>query len=123
MLVVENEPALAEAVSDALEDAGFLVDRAADGQAALECVRGRRYELVICDLRMPRLDGQAFYRAVAATTPGLSRKIVFVTGDVVTADAEAFLEQSGCRWLRKPYRLADLLRVVREVGAGRSAPT
>ena len=121
VLVVEDEPALAEAVGDALADAGFLVDRAPDGQAALECVRTRRYDLVICDLKMRRLDGQAFYRAVAGKVPGLSRRIVFVTGDVVAADAEAFLEDSGCRWLRKPYRLADLLRVAREVSTGRLA--
>ena len=118
VLLVENEPALAEAVSDALTDAGFLVDRAADGRTALERVRTRTYDLVICDLKMPRLDGRTFYRAVAGAAPGLSRRIVFVTGDVVAADAEAFLEDSGCRWLRKPYRLADLLRVAREVSAG-----
>ena len=117
VLLVEAEPALAEAVRDALKDAGFLVDRAADGQTALEQARTRTYDLVICDLKMPRLDGQAFYRAVAGTVPSLARRIVFVTGDVVTADAEAFLEESGCRCLRKPFRLADLLQVAREVSA------
>ena len=66
---------------------------------------------------MPRLDGQAFYRAVAGTVPSLTQRIVFVTGDVVTADAEAFLEESGCRWLRKPFRLADLLQAAREVSS------
>ncbi|MCE2539126.1 MAG: response regulator [Acidobacteria bacterium] len=117
VLLVEHEPALAEAVRDALKDAGFLVDGAPDGQTALEQARTRTYDLVICDLRMPRLDGQAFYQAVAGTVPSLTRRIVFVTGDVVTADAEAFLEESGCRWLRKPFRLADLLQVAREVSA------
>ena len=114
-LLVENETALAEAVSDALMDAGFLVDRAPDGQAALDRVRRRRYDVVICDLKMARLDGQAFYRAIADTTPFLSRRIIFVTDDVLAADAEAFIEESGCRWLRKPFRLADLLRAAREV--------
>ena len=121
VLVVEEEPALAEAVGDALADAGFVVDRLADGQTALERVGRQRYDLVICDLKMARLDGQAFYRAVASKAPGLSRRIVFVTGDVVAADTEAFLEDSGCRWLRKPYRLADLLRVAREISTGRLA--
>lgn len=119
VLLVENEPALAEAVSDALTEAGFLVDRAADGQTALERAGSRTYDLVVCDLKMPRLDGQAFHRAVADTMPGLSRRIVFVASGVVAADTEAFLEESGCPWLRKPYRLADLLRVAREVSSGR----
>ena len=40
---------------------------------------------------------------------------MFVTGDVAGTDAEQFLEDTGCRWLAKPFRLRDLLRVVREL--------
>lgn len=115
VLVVEDEPALAEAVSEALKDAGLVVDRAADGEAALARVRERTYDLIVCDLKMPRLDGMQFYRAIAAATPELARRVIFVTGDVAGTDAETFLESSGCRWLAKPFRLGDLLRSVREV--------
>jgi PAS domain S-box-containing protein len=115
VLVVEDEPALAAAVADALTDAGFSVDRAGDGEEALGRVRGRAFDLIVCDLKMPRLDGISFYRAIAATTPALARRVIFVTGDVVGTDAERFLEESGCRWLAKPFRLGDLLRVAREV--------
>ena len=76
------------------------------------------FDVVVCDLKMPRLDGKAFYRMLSASTPGMARRVVFVTGDVAGTDAEQFLEQSGCRWLAKPFRLADLLRTVREVAAG-----
>lgn len=117
VLVVEDEPALAEAVADALTDVGFRVDRAADGQEALERVKAHVYDLVICDLKMPRVDGPAFFRAVARTMPALTSRIVFVTGDVAGTDAEPFLEESGCRWLAKPFRLADLLRIARDVVA------
>ena len=117
VLVVEDEPALAEAVADALTDAGFRVDRAADGQEALERVHARVYDLVICDLKMPRLDGPAFYGALADSMPSLTHRIVFVTGDVAGTDTERFLEESGCRWLAKPFRLGDLLRVARDVVA------
>ena len=61
------------------------------------------------------MDGRAFYREIAETTPRLARRIVFVTGDVAGTDAERFLEDSGCRWLAKPFRLAELLRVSRDV--------
>lgn len=115
VLVIEDEPALAVAVADALTDAGFVVERAGDGEEALARVRANTYDLIVCDLRMPRLDGASFYRAIAATTPALARRIIFVTGDVAGTDAERFLEESGCRWLAKPFRLADLLRVAREV--------
>jgi two-component system NtrC family sensor kinase len=115
VLVVEDEAALATAVADALSDAGFLVDRAGDGEEALAIVRERPYDLVICDLKMPRLDGRAFYRAIAATAPALAARLIFVTGDVVGTDAERFLEESGCPWLAKPFRLGDLLRTARDV--------
>jgi two-component system NtrC family sensor kinase len=115
VLVVEDEAALATAVADALTDAGFVVDRAGDGEEALATVRERPYDLVICDLKMPRLDGRAFYRAIAATAPALAARLIFVTGDVVGPDAERFLEESGCPWLAKPFRLGDLLRTARDV--------
>jgi two-component system NtrC family sensor kinase len=115
ILVVEDEAALAAAVSDALRDAGYVVDRAADGEEALGRVQETSFDAVICDLKMPRVDGKAFYAMLSRAAPALSKKVIFVTGDVAGTDAESFLRESGCRWLGKPFRLADLLGVVREV--------
>ena len=115
VLVVEDELALATAVADALTDAGYRVERAGDGEEALECVDAGVFDLVICDLRMPRLDGPAFYRVLRERRPALARHLIFVTGDVAGTDAERFLTETGCRWLPKPFRLNDLLRTAGEV--------
>jgi len=114
VLVVEDEPALAQAVSEALGDAGFKVDRASDGEEGLTRLTEANYDLIVCDLKMPRIDGMQFYRAMAAATPALARRVIFVTGDVAGTDAERFLEETGCRWLSKPFRLGDLLRSARD---------
>jgi two-component system NtrC family sensor kinase len=114
VLVVEDEPALASAVKEAFTDAGFVVDRAGDGEEGLARVADNHYDLIVCDLKMPRVDGMRFYRAMTAATPALARRVIFVTGDVAGTDAERFLEESGCRWLSKPFRLGDLLRAARE---------
>jgi CheY-like chemotaxis protein len=114
ILVVEDEAKLASAVVDALRDAGYLVQHAADGEEALSKVKADAFDLVICDLKMPRMDGMEFYRMLSAAAPGLAKRVIFVTGDVAGTDAEKFLEESGCRWLAKPFRLGDLLRAVRE---------
>ena len=114
VLVVEDEAALATAVIEALRDGGYIVEHASDGEDALTKVQAHAFDAVICDLRMPRLDGKAFYRKLSATSPALAKRVVFVTGDVAGTDADAFLEESGCRWLAKPFRLGDLLRVLRE---------
>jgi PAS domain S-box-containing protein len=114
VLLVEDERALAAAVSEALTDAGLKVEHAADGEEALARVRQTQYDAVICDLKMPRVDGMMLYRAIAAATPALARRVIFVTGDVAGTDAERFLDDTGCRWLAKPFRLGDLLRAVRD---------
>ena len=115
ILLVEDERALATAVAEALTDAGLKVDHAGDGEEAFVRVRQTNYDAVICDLKMPRVDGMMLYRAIAAATPTLARRVIFVTGDVAGTDAERFLDESGCRWLAKPFRLADLLLTLRDV--------
>jgi len=115
VLIVEDEPALATAVADALTDAGYRVERAADGEEALKCVEAAVFDLVICDLKMPKLDGSSFYRVLCERKPALARHVIFVTGDVAGTDAERFLTETGCRWLPKPFRLNDLLRAAHEV--------
>src|SRR6059058_3683962 len=114
ILIVEDEAKLASAVGDALRDAGYIVDHAPDGEEALKKVQAQAFDVVICDLKMPRVDGMTFYRMLSAAAPGLSKRVIFVTGDVAGTDAETFLHTSGCRWLAKPFRLGDLLRTVRE---------
>jgi two-component system NtrC family sensor kinase len=114
VLVVEDETALASAVVEALNASGFKAEHAADGEEGLACVRRRPYDVIVCDLKMPRVDGMTFYRAIRATAPELARRVIFVTGDVAGTDAERFLDDSGCRWLAKPFRLGDLLRAVRD---------
>ena len=114
-LVVEDELALGEAVADALRDAGFEVDRANDGEEAIARTQARAYDVIVCDLKMPRVDGMQFFTHLATTAPALTRRLVFVTGDVAGTEAEQFLERSGCRWLAKPFRLRDLVRTAREL--------
>ncbi|HZR25051.1 MAG TPA: ATP-binding protein [Vicinamibacterales bacterium] len=114
VLLVEDEAKLASAVVDALTDAGYVVRHAKDGQEASTLVQENQFDAVICDLKMPRVDGKSFYRLLESKVPALARKVIFVTGDVAGTDAETFLEQSGCRWLAKPFRLADLLRALRD---------
>ena len=112
--LVEDEKALATAMSEALAHAGLVVDMAGDGEEALARVRQGQYDVVVCDLKMPRASGMMLYRAMAAVAPALARRVIFVTGDVAATEAERFLADSGCRWLVKPFRIGDLLRAVRE---------
>ena len=98
-----------------MADAGYQVDQAADGKEALARISLRTFDLVICDLKMPRLNGPSFYRELCLQHPSLARHVIFVTGDVAGTEAEHFLNETGCRWLAKPFRLNELLRTAHEV--------
>jgi two-component system NtrC family sensor kinase len=115
VLVVEDEAALGAAVAESLQDAGFVVDRASDGLEALGRVRQQHFDLIVCDLKMPRLGGMEFYRELEASQPEMTNRIIFVTGDVAGTEAERFLLDTGSRWLAKPFRLKDLLRAAKDV--------
>lgn len=114
VLVIEDEAALGDAVAAALADEGFKPDRAENGEEALARIRERHYDVIVCDLKMPKVDGMAFFRDVSARMPHIARRLIFVTGDVAGTDAERFLEESGCRWVPKPFRLRDLVRLARD---------
>ena len=115
VLVAEDESALSTAVSEALVDAGFQVDCARDGQEALDRIKVKTYDLLICDLKMPRMDGPTLHRLLTQIKPTLAHRTIFVTGDVAETENERFLEESGCPWLAKPFRLADLLAFANDV--------
>jgi two-component system chemotaxis response regulator CheY len=119
VLIVEDEAALASAMVESFMDAGYLVDRAGDGEEALARLDGGHYDLIISDLKMPRMDGIQLFGAVRQKHPDMSGRMMFVTGDVIATDTERFLSDSRCRWLAKPFRLSELLRLAKEVMGGR----
>ena len=115
VLIVEDETSLASAMGESFSDAGFLVDLAGDGEEAMARLEGGQYDVIISDLKMPRMDGIQLFGALRERHPEMAGRIMFVTGDVIGSDADRFLTDSGCRWLAKPFRLSDLLRIAKEV--------
>ena len=112
ILVVEDDPDVADVVATALTMSGHVVEAVADGHAALEELSRRPYDLVISDLRMPNLDGPALYDRVAWEYPALSRRFVFVSADISRPPMRAFLDATGAPALPKPFDVLVLQRTV-----------
>jgi two-component system NtrC family sensor kinase len=87
LLFVDDEPALRNGMKAYGELRGFTVLTAADGSAALEATRNVSVDAIVCDLRMPGMDGIAFHEHLRQERPGLASRTVFITGDVVTSVA------------------------------------
>jgi len=113
-LIIDDEPEIAEVLAEALERVDFACDQAVGGNAAKALIarNAGRYDAVVCDLRMPDLDGPAFFRWLAAEHPDLAQRTLFVTGDALGPAAGRFLAQSGQPVLEKPFTLADVTRIV-----------
>ena len=115
VLVVDDEPEIARMLADMLAGDGHRVETAADGFEALARLDRAVYDLVLCDLRMPKLDGAGFYREVARRRPELLPRIVFVTGDTLTPESTRFLARAGAPTMTKPLTPDDIHRVTQQV--------
>ena len=115
ILVVDDERELAEVLVEALGREGHRVEIACNGADALRRLEQRRYDLVVSDTKMPVMDGMELYRELERRFPALSKRIIFVTGDVLDAEKRRFLESSGAPFLAKPFDLGEIRRVVRGV--------
>jgi two-component system NtrC family sensor kinase len=120
VLVVDDEPVLRELLSDLLKSAGHTVETARDGRAALRAALEKSFDVILSDLKMPGLDGQGLYEAVCKERPAMRTRFVFTTGDVVNPESEGFLQDTGCPYLSKPFKLEAILAVVAQT-AGRKA--
>jgi two-component system NtrC family sensor kinase len=114
ILIVDDEIGIARGLARLLRRDGHQVDTAGSGRQALAMLQAREYDLILCDLRMPELDGPGFYRAVAARQPHLLPRFVFLTGDTLGPEARAFLDEVSAPRLVKPFSATEGRRVVRQ---------
>lgn len=118
ILVVDDESIIAELIADVLGGEGYDVDTAPHGLAALESLERRTYDLILSDLRMPELDGLGLYREIEQRRPDLLRRFVFITGTSEHTDYQGFIDDVKVPVLTKPFDMAELQRVAREVLSG-----
>ncbi len=112
ILVVEDEPTVAQLIADVLGEEGHPVDAVLDSREALARIARISYDLVICDLRMPHLDGRGLYRELVRQGSPLRRRFVFVTGDTLAPHTLEFLETSGVPYVAKPFLVEELKQAV-----------
>jgi CheY-like chemotaxis protein len=117
ILVIDDERDLAEVLVEALEHDGHRVEVASNGAEALSRLERQAFDLVLSDTKMPQMDGMELYREIERRFPALRRRIIFVTGDVLDPDKQRFLEETRAPFLAKPFDLADLRRLVRQMVA------
>ena len=116
VLIVDDEQRFAQSLARMLD--AHDVDVAHSGRAALEQIASHRYDVALCDVMMPDVTGIQLYQQLCAAHDPITDRFLFMTGGVASPEAQQFLEQLGAkRWVPKPIPMADLRRMVVELGA------
>jgi CheY-like chemotaxis protein len=115
VLIVEDDPDIAELLDFTLRWSGHEPDIAAGGREALERLAYRNYDVILTDLNMPEISGEDLYRRIEHGWPHLVPRVVFVTA---AAPDDVFRNQHTRRpvpVLTKPYTPERLLQMIEEV--------
>ena len=110
VLVVDDEPDMREALTAALRREGLCISTAANGVEALEKVQGQSFDLIVTDVRMPRMGGLALLQELKRTSPTIP--VIMMTGYGRIEDAVEAMKAGAFDYLLKPFSLEDLKAVV-----------
>jgi two-component system response regulator HydG len=117
VLIVDDEELLRLSLARFLRRRGAVVREAPDGVAALELLAEGPSDVILTDLRMPRMDGIAFYAELRRRDPALADRVVFLSGDVAELGRIEAGEVPADRVLNKPVKLAELEDALGRVAA------
>ncbi len=112
ILLLEDDPAFGEIMTDFLRESGFEVEAVANGVEGVHKVLASDFEVILCDMMMPTLPGDMFYRAVERMRPHLCDRFVFMTGHRNNQKVNEFIESVNGTILTKPFHVDDLLEMV-----------
>ena len=113
LLVVEDEHSLREDIARKLRLSGYEVDACADGEAALEALAAERYDLVLLDLNLPKVDGMQVLRTLRRHD--LETCVLILSARSEIADKVEGLDAGANDYLAKPFHLAELEARIRSL--------
>lgn len=118
VLIIDDEAGVADCLAEFLRHAGARVDLAGDGAQGFERLLAEPYDVVVCDLRMPRMGGEELLARVRERAPRLLPRLIFSSGDIEALDATSLVKELGRPCLPKPFDFSEVLETVRRVHHG-----
>jgi CheY-like chemotaxis protein len=112
VLVVDDEPGVVAILIEVLGGDGHAVEVAANGQEAMSKLEEIAFDVIVCDILMPIMDGLAFYSMLEARQPHLLTRVIFLTGDILNPRTQTFLQQVSSPVLEKPFALKNVREAV-----------
>ncbi|MGD2135998.1 MAG: response regulator [Gemmatimonadales bacterium] len=112
VLVVDDDLGIRRVLSRTLEHHGLAVRTAASGEEAFEVLSSTSIDLVLMDLRMPRMSGRTLYHMIRSQWPELADRVIVASGDPEAPEHREWIALYGLPVLTKPFDVADLLATI-----------
>jgi CheY-like chemotaxis protein len=115
LLVVDDEAVVRQLLRVYCRRNGWAFEEAHDGAQALETWMSRSpdaLDVVLCDLKMPRVSGIELHDRLHATDPRRLERVVFITGDVLGEETQEFLARTSCQVLMKPFSFDEFCTAI-----------
>ena len=112
LLLIDDEAPVREILGLSLRSEGYEVMTAASGKEGIEIFRRENPPIVLTDIKMPGMDGSRIYEKIKMIDSNLARRIVFITGNILNKETQAFLEKTGALNLPKPFSINELKDII-----------
>ncbi len=120
ILIIDDEENILQVLRKALQREGYDTDTVLDANKGLSILSSSEYDLILCDIEMPRMNGIEFYREIEERLPGMADRILFMTGEILSPNIQKFLHERRVSILAKPFDLPTLYQGVHDA-LGRSS--
>jgi two-component system, NtrC family, response regulator AtoC len=118
ILLVDDEPDFRMLVGDALRDAGHRVTLASNGAEGLTLISSNVFDVMICDIRLPKVDGLTLFRRVRQESPGTD--VILITAHAAVSDAVAALKEGAYDYITKPFDLDEIILQMERIASQRA---
>jgi CheY-like chemotaxis protein len=112
VLVLEDDEMLKSVIKEYLEGNFYEVTAVSNGAEGVRAVLKQEFDVIVCDMMMPKLPGDMFYTAIERMRPHLCRRFIFITGHRGNPKINEFIKQVRGTMLAKPFRMDDLVEAI-----------
>lgn len=118
VLIIDDEELLIRSFARILSREHDITALSSAAEALHRAASGESWDVILCDLQMPVIDGVEFLERLSRTRPDLVARVAFVTGGAFTPRAQTFLERTTCPTAQKPVEPNGLRTLVRQIARG-----
>ena len=115
VLIVDDEGHITELIETVLQDCGYKTDCLNDGAPAIELLKKKEFDILICDLHMPGTNGRDVTEWVRSN--GSRVRVLLLSGDVARKETSEFARTCGAHFLAKPFSIAELLKAIQNLSS------